>query len=117
MDFDRYTIALLIRSSKTPEVDPDQADRLQDAHMAHLASLHEGGKLVVAGPFTVGPTAPERGLCFFNCEIQEAQALCGRDPFVQAGQIEYHFFPWMTPAGSLSFARVRYPHSMSEAAG
>lgn len=114
MDFDRFAVAVLVRPPKAPKLDPSEADRLQDAHMAHLAALYTGGKLLAAGPFLVDPATPERGLSFFACDVQEAHALCEEDPLVKAGQIEYHFFPWMTPAGGVSFSRVRYPASMAE---
>jgi len=39
MDFDEFTISLLV-SGPTPN-----NDRFQDAHLAHLASLHEAGSL------------------------------------------------------------------------
>jgi uncharacterized protein len=44
MEFDEFTIALLV-SGPTPN-----SDALQDAHLAHLASLHDAGSLLAAGP-------------------------------------------------------------------
>jgi hypothetical protein len=50
MDFDRLTITLLELRDEAPELTPEQQDALQDAHMAHLADLHEAGYLLAAGP-------------------------------------------------------------------
>jgi hypothetical protein len=50
MDFDRYTISLLIHRTDAPDLDESAAADLQDAHMSHLADLHEAGILLAAGP-------------------------------------------------------------------
>ena len=52
MEFDRYTIALLILRPDAPDLDEEAAAALQDAHMAHLADLHEAGHLLAAGPLS-----------------------------------------------------------------
>ena len=52
LEFDRYTIALLILRPDAPQLDEEAAAALQDAHLAHLADfLHEAGHLLAAGPF------------------------------------------------------------------
>jgi uncharacterized protein YciI len=52
MEFDQLTIALLVLRSDAPDLDDAEAAALQDAHMNHLASLHEAGSLLAAGPLT-----------------------------------------------------------------
>ena len=37
MDFDRYTIVLLLSPDDPPELSDEEAVRLQDAHLSHLA--------------------------------------------------------------------------------
>src|SRR4030081_2873265 len=54
MQFDRFTVALLMLRPDAPELDDAAATELQDAHMAHLADLHDAGYLVAAGPL-LGP--------------------------------------------------------------
>jgi uncharacterized protein len=88
MDFDRLTIILLERRSDAAEMPPEQLDALQDAHMAHLADLHEAGHL-----------------------------LAERDPAVLAGMFRIIALPWMVPTGAMTFTPTRFPRSMSEAAG
>ena len=46
LEFDRYTIALLILRPDAPQLDEEAAAALQDAHLAHLADLHEAGHLL-----------------------------------------------------------------------
>ena len=50
MDFDRYTVVLLVTPADPPQLSEDEADRLQDAHLSHLADLHDRGVLLAAGP-------------------------------------------------------------------
>ena len=41
MDFDRYTVVLLVTPENAPQLSEEERDRLQDAHLDHLADLHE----------------------------------------------------------------------------
>jgi uncharacterized protein len=114
MQFDRYTIALLIRADDGPELDDDQAARLQDAHMTHLADLHDDGALVAAGPL-LGETL--RGLSIFDADPERARELAEQDPAVQAGVYSLEVVAWMTPGGAMRFSPARFPRSMAEAGG
>jgi uncharacterized protein YciI len=49
IEFDRFTIALLIVRLDAPQVGEQRAGELPDAHLSHLADLHEAGHLLV-GP-------------------------------------------------------------------
>ena len=66
-----------------PELDEDAADRLKDAHMAHLADLHEAGHLIAAGPLS---DEKLRGLNIMNLEPEAARVLTEQDPAVLAGR-------------------------------
>ena len=50
VEFDRFSIALLVLRPDRPSLDREAEAELQDAHMAHLADLHDGGYLLAAGP-------------------------------------------------------------------
>ena len=50
MDFDRYTVVLLVTPENPPQLSEYEAARLQDAHLSHLADLHDRGELLAAGP-------------------------------------------------------------------
>jgi uncharacterized protein len=116
MDFDRLTIILLERRGDAPEISSEQRDALQDAHMAHLAGLHQAGHLLAAGPLQ-DPDSPFRGLSILAVGVEEARAIEERDPAVRAGMFRITALPWMVPAGAMTFTPTRFPRSMSEAAG
>jgi uncharacterized protein len=82
MDFDRYTISLLIHRSDAPDLGEAGTAELQDAHMSHLADLHEAGVLLAAGPLF---DERYRGLSILNIPPERAQELEEEDPAVRAG--------------------------------
>ena len=114
MQFDRFTIILLILRSDAPELDEEAEAALQDAHMAHLADLHAAGHLLSAGPLLGAPDRAFRGLSILNVEPEQAIALKEEDPAVRAGRYRVEAFPWLVPAGAMAFAPARFPRSMAE---
>jgi len=117
MEFDRFTVALLIRRDDAPELDQGAENALQDAHMAHLADLHQAGHLLAAGPLLGEPGRAFRGLSILAADPDQARALKEQDPAVRAGIFRVECLPWLIPAGAVTFARTRFPRSMAEAAG
>src|SRR5438270_1892404 len=115
MEFDQFTIALLILRPDAPELDESGAAALQDAHMAHLAELHEQGHLLAAGPLLADDMY--RGLSILNVPPEEARRLKDADPAVRAGRYSVKVLPWMVPAGAMTFSPMRFPHSIAEARG
>jgi uncharacterized protein YciI len=116
MDFDRLTITLLQLRDDAPGLTPAQKDALQDAHMAHLAGLHEAGHLLAAGPL-LDRDSPFRGLSILSADVAEARALMEADPAVRAGKYRIIALPWMVPAGAMTFSPATFPRSAAEAAG
>jgi uncharacterized protein YciI len=115
MEFDRYTVVLLVTPQHPPELSDEEADRLQDAHLSHLADLHERGVLLAAGP--LGDSSGRRhfrGLSILGCEPDEALRLKGEDPAVRAGVFELVALPWMLPAGAVHFTPTTFPRSTSD---
>ena len=110
MDFDEFTIALLV-SGPTPN-----SDALQDAHLAHLASLHDAGSLLAAGPLR-DPAGELRGLSILNVDVDEARRLKEQDEAVRAGVFSLRIVPWQVPAGAMSFAPTFFPRSMGDVTG
>jgi uncharacterized protein len=111
MDFDRYSIALLILRDDAPLLSEEEAAQLQDAHMAHLADLHEAGHLLAAGPLL---DDRYRGFSILNVSPDVAKELKEEDPAVRAGKYEVKVMPWLVPGGAMSFSRTVFPRSMSE---
>ena len=118
MDFDRFTIALLILRDDAPQLDDTAATALQDGHLAHLADLHEAGHLLAAGPLAFDdPDESLCGLSILTVGVDEARRLKEADPAVQAGMFTVQVLPWMVPRGAVSYARTRFARSTAEAAG
>lgn len=116
MEFDRFTLAMLVRRPNAPTLDSKAEARIQDAHLAHLAQLHDEGRLLAAGPLRAGPDRSICGLIIFQGSPDELRAYADADPWVQAGHLEYQFYPWMVPAGAVQFSHTRFPWSSAEAA-
>ena len=93
-----------------------EENRLQDAHMAHLAKLHDQGILLAAGPLLGSPDRDLRGLEIYRGSIEQIQKLADEDPRVQAGRYTHRFLPWIVPSGAMSFAHTHLPRSMAEVA-
>jgi uncharacterized protein len=110
MEFDEFTIALLV-SGPTPN-----SDALQDTHLAHLASLHDAGSLLAAGPLS-DPAGELRGLSILNVGVDEARRLKEADEAVRAGVFTVRLLPWRIPTGAMSFAPTFFPRSMRDVTG
>jgi uncharacterized protein len=114
MDFDQFTVALLILRADAPKLSEEEENRLQDEHMAHLAKLHDQGVLLAAGPLLGGLDRDLRGLEIYRGSPDEVRKLADQDPSVVAGRFTHRLLPWMVPGGAVSFAHTRFPRSMAE---
>lgn len=112
MQFDQFTIVLLTLRPDAPQLDEEAAAALQDAHMAHLADLHEAGHLLAAGPLLGDDTF--RGLSILRVGPEQARALKEQDPAVRAGRFSLKVLPWLVPAGAVNFSPTRFPRSVAE---
>jgi len=113
VQLDHFTVVLLILRPDAPNLDEEAAARLQDAHMAHLADLHEAGHLIGAGPLS---DPKFRGLIILNVEPARARALEEQDPAVLAGRFSVQVIPWRVPQGAVTYSRTRFPRSTSDLA-
>ena len=113
VQLDRFTIALLVLRPDAPRLDEQAAAALQDAHLAHLADLHDAGYLLAAGPLS---DETFRGLNILNVEPERARVLTEQDPAVRAGRFSVQLIPWMVPKGAMHFAPTRFPRSLAEVA-
>lgn len=95
-----YYMGLLSRGPKwTPEKTAETA-KIQEQHMAHIRSMGESGKLVIAGPFLDGGQL--RGIFVFKVStLEEARAMAEADPAVKAGRLQVEIHPWMVDKGIL----------------
>lgn len=116
MEFDRYTVALLRTPPDAPRLDAAAATAMQSRHLAHLASLHDAGHLLAAGPLR-DPAGDLRGLSILGVEPEQALELKRSDPSVQAGVFTVQAVPWLLPAGLISFTPGFMPRSVADVTG
>ncbi|MEU8300219.1 YciI family protein [Micromonospora sp. NPDC048909] len=116
MRFDQHTVVLLVRPPDAPELPPEAADRLQDAHLAHQAGLVEQGLVLAAGPFVDADDDRLRGFVVLAVHRDRARELYRNDPAVRAGRLVVQVMNWMVPEGNVRFESVPMPRSMLEAA-
>jgi uncharacterized protein YciI len=114
MEFDSFTVVLLVAGPNAEKIDKRELEALQDAHMDHLATLHETGVLQAAGPLSDSLGTSFRGLSVHRLPAQEVQALYDKDPSVKAGRLTPKILTWMVPKGAISFSSARFPHSQAE---
>lgn len=115
MEFDRYTISLLMLRPDAPALSEQEEAELQDAHMSHLAQLHQAGELLAAGPVLGAPDRELRGFSILNVDPERARKLKEEDPAVRAGKYRIEVYPWLIPAGLMVFSAGRLPRSVAEA--
>jgi uncharacterized protein len=111
MKLDRYTIALLLSRPDAPQLGGDAVSELQNAHMAHLADLHEAGHLLAAGPLL---DETYRGLSILRVDPERAREFKEQDPAVRAGRFSIVVIPWLVPSGVIAFPPGRLPRSTAE---
>jgi uncharacterized protein len=115
MKFDQHTLVLLVRPEDAPELSEQEADALQDAHLAFRADLREQGYLVAGGPLLDQDDENLRGVSVMSVDPETARELCSADPAVRAGRLAVQVMTWMVPAGNIQFEKVSAPRSVAEA--
>jgi uncharacterized protein YciI len=104
-EMDNYVVGFLRKGPKWSAEDTAERARIQEGHMAHIRSMGETGKLVVAGPFS--DEGDLRGMFIFGVSsVEEARKMAEGDPAVQSGRLVLELHPWFAGKG-LSVAK---PH-------
>lgn len=76
----------------------EEANRLQNEHLAHLEKMYELGYADISGPF--GDDGDIRGITIYNVPTQKmADSLANSDPMVKAGRLEIEIHPWWAAKG------------------
>jgi uncharacterized protein YciI len=92
-----YQVAFLKSAPNWKPVSKEESEKLQRAHMAHIASMARAGKLILAGPFSDGGEL--RGMFIFVGDAAEARRLAEADPAVKAGRLVLEWHPWYSAKG------------------
>jgi len=117
VEFDQFTVVLLLTNPDYVPGTEAEEDALQDAHLAYLADLHEAGHLHAAGPLAGGPGRRYRGLSLMSVDPATALELKSADPAVRAGRFTIEVMPWMVPGGAIHATPTRFPRSIADATG
>lgn len=76
----------------------EEADSLQQLHLAHLGRMYKEGFADISGPF--GDDGEIRGITIYNTPTQEmADSLAHLDPMVRSGRLVIEVHPWWAAKG------------------
>lgn len=94
----RYVLGLLRAAPARPRVPEEEANRLQELHLAHLRRLRESGEVITSGPLEEDTEL--RGILIFRTDsVARARELMRTDPLVGGGQLLLELYRWYAPAG------------------
>lgn len=93
----QYFIAFLKRGPNRSQ-SKEEADSLQEMHLAHLGRMYEKGYADISGPF--GDDGDIRGITIYNVPtLKMADSLANMDPMVKAGRLVIELHPWWAAKG------------------
>jgi len=115
MEFDTFVVARLMTGPTPPQFTEQQEREAQDAHLAHIADMWAGGRLIAAGPAS-GPEGL-RGFSIFVCSLDDARALADSDPSVLNGTFVNEYAVWRAPRAMIVPGPGIPPRSVAEAMG
>jgi uncharacterized protein len=93
-----YVLGLFRRAPGRLPVPEDEAERIQEGHLAHLRRLRESGDLIASGPFE--EDADLRGVLLFStASVDRARKLTNSDPALTNGRLVLDLYTWYAPAG------------------
>ena len=76
----------------------EEANKLQELHLAHLGKMYDLGYADISGPF--GDDGDIRGITIYNVPTLEmADSLANADPMVKAGRLKIEIHPWWAAKG------------------
>lgn len=95
----KYFVVFLKAGPKRNQ-NQEEAEGIQQKHLAHLQKLAEMGKTSITGP--MGDDGEIRGIVIYNtATAEEAKKLAEEDPAVQAGRLVVEVHPWWAAKGSV----------------
>ncbi len=99
-----YVMAFLKKGSNR-DLDEEETEKLQRAHLDNIGKMAEAGKLVLAGPFF--DDGDLRGIYIFDVEtVEEARKLTATDPAIKAGSLIMELKQWYGSAALLEVGKI-----------
>ena len=94
----QYWFVMLKKGPKRDQT-AEEAQALQDGHMANIEAYAERGQLQIAGPFM--DDGDWRGIFILDVpDRAAAEAMCNDDPAVKAGRLVCEIHPWLSQVGA-----------------
>lgn len=89
---------VFLKSGPIRSQNEEEAAKLQEEHLAHLARMYDEGYADLIGPF--GDDGNIRGIVVYNVPtLKMADSLAKLDPMVKAGRLEVEVHPWWSGKG------------------
>lgn len=93
----QYYIAFL-KSGSIRNQNEEEANKLQEQHLAHLGKMYALGYADISGPFA--DDGEIRGITIYNVpSLKMADSLANSDPMVKAGRLKIEMHPWWAAKG------------------
>lgn len=90
---------VFLKSGPARDQDPEEVQKIQLGHMAHMDSLADAGLLDIAGP--MGNDTELRGIMVLRVPNMEKALECVQgDPAYKANRLIYEIHPWWAAVGS-----------------
>ena len=97
----QYWLALLYKGPNRMQ-DSVSGARIQKAHLQNIESLHQQGKIIMAGP--MGTNGDLRGIFIMDAKDSvEAASYINTDSAVITGRLRFELLPWWTAKGKYEF--------------
>ena len=97
---------VILRKGLASREDVLRNDRLQLAHLQHLAKLQLSGKLVLNGPILEEHDI--LGISLYASSVQESRELAEADPKVKEGYLIVEVIPWMAVASEQMISAFKH---------
>lgn len=114
MKFNQFVLVQFATPSDFSALPKEETRRLQDAHLAYAADLHDQGLLLAHGG-AAGDDRHNRGFALMTCDLGTARDLWAADPAVQARRYILEFDEWLVPQDMIVDGSGRPPRSVAEA--
>ncbi len=99
LDLEDYVFGFLLKGPNRPQITPDEAQKIQDGHMANIKKMAADDLLVSAGPFEGGDRY--RGIFIFrNVDREKIIAATQQDPAIASGRLELKLYHWQVSKGT-----------------
>jgi uncharacterized protein len=93
-----YVLGLFRTAPNRPTIGDEEAEKIQEGHLADNRRLREQGHVIAVGPLSGAD--PIRGILIFQTDsVDRARELKAMDPAILEGRLVLDLYPWFSQAG------------------